>query len=449
MAFRTTLKSTVFAGAAFFLFAPGAASAQTSAELAERVRQLEAALSEVRGQLAELQAQDQTQSDDIIRLGQAQSSAPSAPAAPADGFRVGQTTFRLGGYIKAEALYSDYSDGDIATGSGRDFYVPAATPIGGTSEDTALDMHAKQTRLTFTAERAIEGHTLRAYIEADFQSSPGTGTEVVTNAYDFAVRRATITYDRWLFGQDWSTFQNTGVLPETTDFIGPSEGTTFARQTQIRYTQPLGEHWSLALALENPETTAYSLAAPTIAAYDDGSVPDVVARLNWSPGRNQFVLAAVARQLSVDDGAVDDNVSGWGISGSGRVALGERDDVRFMVTTGEGLGRYLGIGFAPDVVINGSEIETISETNGFVAYRHFWTPRLRSSLMYSFLNVDNDSALTPASANDSSESYAVNMFFSPVPSLDLGVEYRHAEREIFSGASGDLDRIHFAAKQSF
>jgi hypothetical protein len=63
--------------------------------------------------------------------------------------------------------------------------------------------------------------------------------------------------------------------------------------------------------------------------------------------------------------------------------------------------------------------------------------------------VDNDGALTPASANDSSSSWSANLFFTPTPGLDLGVEYRHAQREIFSGASGEMDRIHFAAKQSF
>lgn len=448
MARTPIVKACLFAGAALALVAPGPAFAQSSAELAERVRQLEAALSELQGELRAVQAREAQQDAEIIRVQQAP-TAPVAATPPTDGFRVGATTFRLGGYVKAEALYSDYSGGDIANGVGRDFFVPAAIPVGGLSEEAALDMHAKQTRLTLTATRAVDGHTLSAYVEADFQSSPGTGNENVTNAYNFAIRRATISYDRWLFGQDWTTFQNVGALPETTDFIGPSDGTVFARQALVRYTQPLGEHLSLAIAAENPETTAYSILAPTIAAYDDDALPDVVARLNWSPGRHQFTLAAIGRQLAVDDAGVSREATGWGVSASGRVAIGARDDLRFMLSTGEGIGRYMGIGFAPDAAFDGAELDPIGVTGGFAAYRHAWSDRLRSTVSYSFLEVDNDSTLTPSSANDASSSWAANLFFTPTPGLDLGVEYRHAERELFGGASGEMDRIHLAAKQSF
>ncbi len=448
------IRNALLAGAAFALAAPGAASAagDTAAELAARLKQMEAEMATMRGKLEALEAQSSKQDQSIIRLDQkAATPAAPAPQKPEDGFRVGETVIKLGGYVKAEALISDYSDGDVATGStGRDFFVPSSIPVGGSSEDTAYDAHAKQTRLSLTATRDVKDHKLQAYVEADFQSSPGTGTENVTNAYNFAVRRAYLTFDNWTFGQDWTTFQNVATLPETTDFIGPSDGTVFARQALIRYTHPLAKNLSLALAAENPETTAYSLAAATITGYDDDAMPDLIARLNWTPGKHQFALAAIGRRLSVQNGAVDDDASGWGVSASGKLAVGAKDDLRFMVTTGEGLGRYLGINFAPDVVIDAANgLQAISETGGFVAYRHMWTDRLRSTVSYSFLSVDNDSGITPALANDFSQSWSANLFFSPVKGLDLGVEYRHAERELFSGASGDMDRLHFAAKQSF
>lgn len=442
----TNLRARWLAGAALALSIPGQAFAQSSEDLAERVRQLEATLTAVQDELRQLQQRDTQQNADIIRI----AAAPQAVSTePADGFRVGPTTFRLGGYVKAEALFSDYSAGDIASGAGRDFYVPAATPVGGASEDAALDMHAKQTRLSFTASRAAKGHTLTGYIEADFQSSPGTGTELVTNAYNFAVRRATVVYDRWLFGQDWSTFQNVAALPESTDFIGPTEGTVFERQALVRYTLPLSEHLSLALAAENPETTAYSLASPTITAFDDDPAPDLVARLNWSPGRHQFALAAIARRLKVEELGVSREADGWGLSASGKIALGARDDLRLMITHGQGIGRYVGLGFAPDAAFDGADIDPIGVTAGFVALRHPWSANVRSTISYSFLELDNDVKLTPAAANEASSSYSANLFFTPTPGLDLGVEYRHAQRELFNGATGDLDRLHLIAKQSF
>ena len=117
---NTTLKACLITSAAIAFAMPAPASAQTSAELAERVRQLEATLTSVQAELQQLQTREAQQSADIVRIQQAPAAAPAAPAAPTDGFRVGPTTFRLGGYVKAEALYSDYSAGDIATGTGRE-----------------------------------------------------------------------------------------------------------------------------------------------------------------------------------------------------------------------------------------------------------------------------------------------------------------------------------------
>ena len=37
----------------------------------------------------------------------------------------------------------------------------------------------------------------------------------------------------------------------------------------------------------------------------------------------------------------------------------------------------------------------------------------------------------------------------PVSNVDLGIEIRRGERELVSGASGQLDRVEFAAKYSF
>ena len=42
-----------------------------------------------------------------------------------------------------------------------------------------------------------------------------------------------------------------------------------------------------------------------------------------------------------------------------------------------------------------------------------------------------------------------NLFYSPVKNIDLGVEFRHGERELVNGADGSTDRIEVVAKYSF
>ena len=112
-------------------------------------------------------------------------------------------------------------------------------PRGGTLESSAggvtlYDMHAKQTRLIVGTATALDnGQTIKTHLEVDFQNSDA-GNESISNSYQPRLRQAYFTYGNWLFGQAWSTFQNVGALPETLDFIGPTESTVFIRQPMVR-----------------------------------------------------------------------------------------------------------------------------------------------------------------------------------------------------------------------
>ncbi len=64
-------------------------------------------------------------------------------------------------------------------------------------------------------------------------------------------------------------------------------------------------------------------------------------------------------------------------------------------------------------------------------------------------DYDIDTGITPATALKGSMSYAVNGFYTPVPKLDLGLEYRYAEIERENGAEGTMDRFQFTTKYSF
>jgi hypothetical protein len=66
-------------------------------------------------------------------------------------------------------------------------------------------------------------------------------------------------------------------------------------------------------------------------------------------------------------------------------------------------------------------------------------------------NVKSANALPSASllsCNNKAWRFAGNLLWSPRMGLDLGVEYRHGERELVSGAFGQLDRVEFAAKDN-
>ena len=361
--------------------------------------------------------------------------------------KIGDTEFTYGGYIKLDAMWSDYSAGAPAgTSVGRDFYVPSTLTVGNdNSSDAVFDMHARESRFNFgTATLLDNGKTVKTKIELDFLLSAPGGNERVSNSYSPRIRHAFISYDGWLFGQTWSNFQNVGALPEALDFVGPAEGTVFVRQSQIKYTTGA---WSFSL--ENPESTI-TTAGGGMAVTDDASLPDFTARYTHNADWGNFVVTALARQLTYKVGGVDADETSFGVSASGMVKLGE-DNLKFMLTQGKGLGRYVGLNVARGAVLNGDDLDAIDSTSGFIAYQHKWNSQWRSTFLYSFLSADNDENLLAmyGDPTESSQSYSANILYSPVKRLTFGAELKHAERELESGVDGDMDRLQFSVKYAF
>lgn len=447
-------KSLMAGAAAVALMAtPGLASAQDQAALEARIAQLEAQLNALKSEVVAARTQQAAQQQDIIRLETRPApSAPvqqaSAPAAPGEGFRIGDHTVKFGGFVKVDAYATRYSGGDPVNGDAlREFHIPGSIPIGGADEDTATDFNARQTRFWLTTDGMVGGHKIGTRMEMDFQTLPGAGDQRTTSPANPALRRAFITIDNWLIGQEWTNFQNTAVLPESADFIGAAEGTVFARQVQVRYTRG-----PFSVSVENPETTVTPFGGGARIIADDNSIPDFTARYAVSKPWGDFQFAGLLRQLKYQNPAtnIDSTATGWGLSASTKIKVGAKDDLRLMVTGGEGIGRYVGLNFSNDAVLNGSgDLDAIGVVAGFAAYRHVWAPGWRSSLIWSAQTVDNDLAFTGLAANRSAQSFHANLIWSPVTAFDVGAELMFADREIETGASGDMTRLILFAKYGF
>ncbi|WP_116807126.1 DcaP family trimeric outer membrane transporter [Steroidobacter cummioxidans] len=422
------------------------AARAAEAEADEQQHRLEARIEELERQLRELS--EKMSGASASSATKATVDLPSVQTRPITPNAVAGTRFLYSGFVKLDALWSDYRDGEIADGSiGRDFYLPSTIPVGGVGEGVDFDSHIKQSRFIFGTDTDLaNGGLLSSRLEVDLYGS-ALGDERATNTYGVQVRHAYMQYGRWLVGQTWSNFMDATTLPETADFIGPTDGTVFVRQPMVRYT--LG-NWSLSA--ENPETTITPFRGGTRIASDDNSIPDFTAAYTWKFGNGVLRAAALVRQLKYETtgaGAVNDATQGAALSLAGKINFG-RHDLRFSITGGEGLGRYVGVNFANDAVLTASgELEAISGWAAFAAWRQVWNDRVRSTLMLSASDYDNDMSLTGGSANRSSWSWAINTFYSPLAKLDLGVELRVAAREIESGASGSMRRVQAVARYSF
>jgi len=356
------------------------------------------------------------------------------------------TTYKFGGYAKFDTMFSDYSDGTPDGNSlMRQFYYAPQIPIGdgSGSSDMTTDFQARESRLNFRVDhKTAGGSSVTAFVEMDFFTH-GDGNEVVSNSYSPRLRHAFIKYDKWTFGQTWSTFQDVAALPEALDFVGPAESTTFIRQSMIRYTSG-----NLELAVENPQTFVSG------GTRDLSSVPDLIARYTFKLDGGSYVkLAGLVRSLKIQDtgNGSQEDATAWGLSASTKFVFGNGSDLRAMVNFGDGIGRYVGLGFVPDGYIDGNTgaIETAESLSWFVAYRAVWNDKWRSNFMYGTNSIDYNDDAQVGGLNDSASSFHVNLIHNVMPKLDIGAEVIYGERETVNGTDGDFTRVMFSAKYAF
>lgn len=437
------------------LLAPGMALAGTAKEqeLEARVAQLEAQVQALLASQQQTQAQiadTRTQLDAV----DARHPAPPAGKQPIQATAINSsanpnTTFSYGGFIKLDAMATDTSDGRIADGAaGRLFYLPSQIPVGDAGADGGdpyTDVHAQFSRFWFSADTVTDGgDKLKAYIEADMYgggSNALAGNETSTNTYALTLRQAYVSWNEWLAGQTWSNFQDTAALPDAVDFVGPTDGTIFVRQAQLRYSKG---PWSFSL--ENPQTTVTSYLGASRFNSGDNLMPDLTGRWTAKGGWGHFSVAALLRQFKYGD----ETSSGAAVSVSGKFNLGAKDDIRYMANAGSGIGRYMAFGLGTDTVLDANgELHALDGYGGFVAWRHVFSPKLRSNLYYSAAIFDNDPSLIGYGATERAQSLHANLIFSPIPKLDVGAELTFGKRELEDEREGDLKRLQTTVKYSF
>ena len=79
--------------------------------------------------------------------------------------------------------------------------------------------------------------------------------------------------------------------------------------------------------------------------------------------------------------------------------------------------------------------EPLTAVGGYIDYEHQWTQwettrdmKLRSSFIWSFVAVDNLD-FQPPDAYRETNRFSVNLVFSPIERIDMGVEYIYGSRE--------------------
>ena len=98
-----------------------------------------------------------------------------------------ETEIKVGGYVKMDALLSDYSKAPTR-GAGEDIFIPETIATSGESRDPRLNLHAKESRFWLKSYTPTERGDIKTHLEIDFLVGQ-QGNERVSNSFSPRVRQ--------------------------------------------------------------------------------------------------------------------------------------------------------------------------------------------------------------------------------------------------------------------
>lgn len=358
---------------------------------------------------------------------------------------------RIGGRIQAEGLFFP----NAGAGESEDFIVPRLINGNGPTHD--------RTRLTARDSRVLTDVRLpagplggiRAYTEWDFLGSVPTNSQAQFNAYEPRMRHLFLEVGpgvgSWSFlaGQTWSAFNDVSSYADI--YNGLIFGAVFVREPQFRLTKWFGRKWSVAVSLENPDGDV-SGATGAQANEQFDALPDVVVTTRTEQSWGRLQAGLLLRQIEETSPA--DRRFAWGMNLSGTIPIKSlgRDNARFQVNYGNGIGRYigeLGPGFDGIVRPGGKDGFALIKTfAGNVSYKHFWSDRFASSLALSEVLLDNPIDAT-ATALKRTRTATGTLVFTPADSLEFGIEFTLADKQTKDGESVSRPFSRFVTRFNF
>jgi hypothetical protein len=440
---KTLLITTALASIAL---APCAARAETSIDqlqtqmqtMMKRISALEAENTKLKENVSTVQTQVKNVAD----------LEPAAGEKKADGKKgdialPGGSTLKLGGYIKADAIY------DIGTGAGTDFATFAAIPLNSAAaaqRGNDFLMHARQSRFNLTSTTPTSIGDVKAFAEVDFFGT--RGTDLATNGHAPQLRQAYGQVGGLLAGQAWSNWVDMDALPESLDYVGPA-GVTILRQVQVRYSDKLADGFSYSVSAENPFSDITKNAGNAVTPYE--KMPDLTVALTSKGDWGHLTATAVLRDISMRDDVTGRsfNEFGGGAALAGAINTIDKDNLKFRVAYGNGLGRYIfdSVNAASSngaaynsAAAGGARMELETMFAAYAAYQHNWTDTLRSNLLGGYTHIENNVTLLGTGFNKEIYSGHVNLIWQPVKAYRVGAEYMHGFRKLDVGTHGQLDR---------
>ena len=325
--------------------------------------------------------------------------------------------------------------------------IPVGEPEPGTTTE-GFTISAKRSRMNLDMRMDSSVGQFRAFIEGDFAAEAG-------NNDTYRLRHAFGQYKNWVLGQTWSTFMDLRASPEELDFEGLNAYVN-DRQPLFRWSRDTSEGLGLAVGLEDP-------TAEITGGDGKGKFADLIARVSRDKEWGHLQTAVLLRNIAGAPDEEPENISstfGWGLSLSGMTRFrkwDQRDNFRYQFNFGHGIGRYINdldsVGGMDAVFNPEGNLKPLPALATYVAYQHFWkrdptrwlgTPgllkNLRSTLVLGYTSVDNFD-FQADDAYRRTKRITLNLIWSPIDSIDIGMEFLWGERMNKNGERGNAGQF--------
>jgi hypothetical protein len=358
--------------------------------------------------------------------------------------------FKIGGFVRADTIHDVkrvVSSLDNDAGSWAFGVLTDDDPGQGERGKTFVTTQTSRVNIDIRTKTPGYGlfDNLDIFLEGDFYSSEN----------NFRIRHAFGEWGPLLVGKTWPMFAPLEAMPSLFDFGGPVISTP-VRENEVRWDQPFGDKFRLGVNIEKPDA---ELTIPVVGGVAVGeannSTPDFTLRGIYEDDWGHVKASGMYRRLEVNaraPGYSDDQATGWNawLSGAFKLGDGRKDKLGWGLSYGEGFSRWRTAlsGQGQDAVLTTSGLKTVPTYGGFLSYERHWTPKLHSSLLYSYLQADNPTGANASAINKTNYGLA-NLIWSVTPVVNLGFETVYVDRKNEDGAFGDRLRLNFVSVWKF
>ncbi len=346
----------------------------------------------------------------------------------------------IGGTVRMRAYY-DW-DGAMPTPA----FLPIQIPM---PVDPLNEKHLGTTPAGTCLFFRMLGHAHRIgeyqlYIEANFNGN---------NARDFHLKKAYGIVGDFTIGYASSTFSDPAAVPPTVDAGGPNNKMDHTT-VLVRYMPQLTRNVLFAASIENPDTEIGADGSLTKARAS--FTPDFATMIQYSWSRLQHVrLSAVVRSLPYRDmqSQRNYNAAGWGVQLSAITTPCYA--ITTYLTANYGAG-YAGMG--GDLLVGAYDLITNPDRPGkLYAPRSLgWNIGLQYNLRHNLfitLSAAQTRFLPSHDINPDEYKYGlmgtINVFWNPLPRIQVAAEFNYAKRQNFSGAHRYARRLGLMAQITF